>query len=77
MGLCILWVMGDDVWTFSGYEHRCGCSFVMLVAGMCGGVFCMCFVGFVYSSLWPASCVGDVLDEGGHLRIQFPSEDVS
>ncbi len=48
----------------------------MFAAGMCGGVFCVCFVGFVYSSLWLTSCVDDVLDELGHLRIQFLSEDV-
>ncbi len=77
MGLCGDWGLGGWVWSFAGRECGCGCrgGVVCIVSG--GGEFCRCIFMFVLGYQWPTSWVGDVLDEGGHVRVQFPSEDVS
>ncbi len=77
MGLCSDWDLGDCVWSFTGQECGCGCVSGVVGVGGGGGGFCRCIFVFVMDSQWPTSWVGDVLDEGGHIRVQFPSEDVS
>jgi hypothetical protein len=71
-----VWVMVCGRFLVRSVDVGVGVSRLLLVSGICGSVFCRCIVGFVYVSHWPTRWVSDVLDEGGHIRIQFPSEDV-
>ncbi len=69
--------LGGGGLSFAGHECGCGLRGGVVYIDSGGGGFCRCIVLFVLGYQWPTSWVGDVLDEEGHVRVQFPSEDVS
>jgi hypothetical protein len=77
LGLCSGWGLGDCMWSFAGQECGCVCGSGAVGAESCGGGFCRCIFVFVFDSQSPTSWIGDAMDEGGLIRIRFPSDDVS
>jgi hypothetical protein len=75
-GVCTGWGLGSCLSSFAGQGCGRGCGCVVVGVGG-GGGFGRCIIVFMMGSQLPMRWVSYVLDKRGHLRVQFPNEDVS